>query len=58
MKTYEITGQYMVSVPFSIIVHAPDEQAARDYVEAQGLQLDIAAPHDVSETLIEEIKVS
>ncbi len=53
MREFTITGQYMVSVPFSIVVYAPDETAARDYVEQQGFHLDIAAPHDVTETLIE-----
>ena len=56
MRTFEITGQYIVSVPFTITVHAPTEHAARDYVAQQGFDLDIAAPHNVSETVIETVK--
>jgi hypothetical protein len=53
---YQITGQYVLSIPFEIEVFATNEQMARDYVAGEMAgEIDCAAPHTVTETLIETV---
>lgn len=58
MHRYAITGQHMVSVPFTLVVWAASEEDARDFVDVQAYDLDIAAPHSVVETLVETLEQS
>lgn len=56
LKAFHISGQYILSIPLDTVVWAPDERAAKAFVQDHlAIELDCDAPHTLIEIKFEQV---